>query len=248
MTSPDSSTPKSVFHLSLEVSTPSGSMALWDREALLWKSEWERSGSHSEMVTSQLAAGFRTAGIEAQDLSFVAAAKGPGSFTGLRVGINIAKTLSMSLKIPIVTLTTLDLLAARAAQDKAPPAHLLTALNAFKGMVYWAAYSWAIGRYNCTHQPQAHTWRDVAQQLDLNRTYTFLGDGYLPLKGSIPEELSSKLDFRFGEQTRPSALTLGPLSYFMYQERKTINWQQFVPLYIRRSEAEEKKREKTSEF
>lgn len=246
MTSPDSSTPKSVFHLSLEVSTPSGGMALWDQGSLLWKAEWERSGSHSEIATLNLSEGLKTTGLTAQDLSFVAVSKGPGSFTGLRVGINIAKTLSQSLSIPIVSPTTLDLLAAFALESESPPADLLVALNAFKGMVYWSAFRREQDRYTMLKPPQASTWQQLSQQIDTHRNYAYLGDGYGPLKSSVPEVLREKLDFRYGEQTRPSALTLGPWSYRCYQAGETIHWQQLVPLYIRRSEAEEKRRESST--
>lgn len=244
MTSQDSLPPRELLHLSIEVSTPQGSLALFKGDQLLWSHSWERTASHSELLTASLEKGIAQTGQPLGDLSFVAVTRGPGSFTGLRVGINMAKTLAMSLNLPVVAPTTLDILAQAARPDLPEGSHLLTAMNAFKGMVYWALYQKRQGHWMPLSEPAASTWEDLAPHLT-ESSYHFLGDGYLPLASSVPEAVRSRLDFSHGQSHHPSALVLGPWAWRAYQKGDHKGWESLHPLYVRRSEAEEKRRSTT---
>ena len=240
MTSPDSLPPKKVFHLAVEVSTPEGSLAFFEDDQLLWSHSWSRTSSHSEMLTQTLASGLAQTAKTLGDLDFASVTRGPGSFTGLRVGINLVKTLGLSLNIPLIAPTTLEILAASARENLPEGSHLLVAMNAFKGMVYWCTFQKKEGGWWAQAEPAASSWHEVSQSLTED-TYYFLGDGYLPFEHRMPAQIKERLDLSHGEETFPSALTLGLWSWNAFQQEQGQSWQTLSPLYIRRSEAEEKR-------
>ncbi len=245
MTSQDSLAPKGTLHLSLEVSTPEGSLALFRGDQLLWDHTWSRGASHSEMLTETLERALAETATSLADLHFVAVTRGPGSFTGLRVGINLAKTLGLSLNLPLVAPTSLEVLAASARKELPVGSKLLAGLNAFKGMIYWSLFEKTPTSWAFLTEPVASTWSDVAASLT-EPVYHFLGDGYLPFKESLPEEISSRLDLSHGESTSPSARVLGPWAWSAFTRGQTFTWKSLSPLYIRRSEAEEKRSKENS--
>lgn len=77
--------------------------------------------------------------INLKDLNYIAFTKGPGKFTGMRISIGIAQSLSLSLKIPILGISTLSVMAEEAWQ-KYKKNKILVAINARIGKVYWGEY------------------------------------------------------------------------------------------------------------
>ena len=73
-------------------------------------------------------------------VGFVSVACGPGSFTGLRIGVTTAKTLSFALGLPLVAVDSLAAIAATTFHDHRDCRSLLVALNAYRGQVFWAEF------------------------------------------------------------------------------------------------------------
>jgi tRNA threonylcarbamoyladenosine biosynthesis protein TsaB len=100
--------------LGLETSGLAGSVALSQGERVLGQRSLEQAGRrHAQTLISECAELLKEHGVSPADLSAVAATQGPGSFTGLRVGVVAAKTLAYALRIPLVLLDTFDLVAAQ---------------------------------------------------------------------------------------------------------------------------------------
>lgn len=74
--------------------------------------ELEGGPSHSQILPPQVKALLKSAGLQARDLSLLAIGRGPGSFTGLRTGLSLAKGLAMGADIPLTGISTLEVLAA----------------------------------------------------------------------------------------------------------------------------------------
>lgn len=131
--------------LALDTSTRFISLALHDGRQLCAESTWITRDHHTTELAPQLADMLARAAIRPADLKGVAVALGPGSFTGLRVGLALAKGLVLAQNIPLLGLPTLDILAA--AQ---PPfeGRLCAVLEAGRGRIAAAFYRW-----------QAHAWR-----------------------------------------------------------------------------------------
>jgi tRNA threonylcarbamoyladenosine biosynthesis protein TsaB len=113
--------------LSLALSTDSG----------IHHIEIDAGAKHSELLMIWVDRLFESAGIESKDLDFSACMKGPGSFTGLRIGYAVAKGLSLALGKPVVAVPTLDCIA---AGSSAWPALVLPVLDAKKKCFFAALY------------------------------------------------------------------------------------------------------------
>lgn len=93
-----------------------------------------------ELLAPGIAAVLAEAGIVRQDLTAIAVGVGPGPFTGLRIGLVTARTLSLVLEIPVYGVCTLDVLAAEAVDSGSVTGEFLVATDARRKEVYWASY------------------------------------------------------------------------------------------------------------
>src|SRR6185437_6559107 len=104
-----------------------------------WEHEtsWSKKAMHSELATVELQKLLTQAGIVLRDLTHLAVNVGPGSFTGLRVGLSLAKSLAYALSLPVWTKSSLELLAQSRGQ---PGSSVFVALKAVQNFYYIAGY------------------------------------------------------------------------------------------------------------
>lgn len=140
-----SSTP---FLLALDTSSRTVGLALYDGVQVLSELAWTSQDYHTVELAPALADLLARCQIGVKDLSVIGVAIGPGSFTGLRIGLALAKGLALAQKLPLVGLPTLDILAA--AQPVSAPA-LASVLHAGRGRL-------AVGWYQATGQ----SWQPAA--------------------------------------------------------------------------------------
>lgn len=125
--------------LALDTSTLQAGVALWRDGATL--AERRRVvTTHSEALLAMVDEAFAAASLRPGDVDAVVCGAGPGSFTGLRIGLATAKGLCFALQKPLALVSSLAALAARA-----PDGRVLAALDAFKGEVYAGLYDVAGG-------------------------------------------------------------------------------------------------------
>lgn len=105
----------------------------------LGRSVLDLGKGHAEHLMAVIEAALNAAGKAFADLDAVAVSVGPGSFTGLRVGVSAARGLALALKVPAIGVTTLEALAAE-AQDAFPRRFVLAALDAGRGEIHAALY------------------------------------------------------------------------------------------------------------
>ena len=93
----------------------------------------------SEMVMPVIAEAFEKASIKPDDLDMIMATTGPGSFTGIRVGLTVAKTMAWALKIPAIPISTLEVMVSGYNNDKN-----VALINARRSFVYCGVYDGAL--------------------------------------------------------------------------------------------------------
>ena len=145
--------------LAFDTATPAVTVALHDGERVVAESTTVDAMRHGELLAPGIAAVLDEAGIVRQDLTAVAVGVGPGPFTGLRVGLVTARTLSAVLEIPVYGVCTLDVLAAEAVASGAVTGGFLVATDARRKEVYWASYD---GQGTRLEGPQVSKPADVA--------------------------------------------------------------------------------------
>lgn len=122
--------------LALDTSTRTVGLALYDGVQVLSEAVWTSHDYHTVELAPAIAEAFHKTGLESGALGALAVALGPGSFTGLRVGLALAKGLALARHLPIVGIPTLDILAAAQPRLDLP---LAAALRAGRGRL---AVSW----------------------------------------------------------------------------------------------------------
>ncbi len=170
--------------LALETTSSFGSVAIGRDGKLLALSCMDIQVTHSERVMPEIDRLCKTLDIEMKDFDCVAVSNGPGSFTGVRIGLATAKGIAMSLEIPLVPVNTLELLAANAfGSDRA----VMPLIDARMNEVYGALY----GRGGeILLEPQCSKPEEFLGQID--RPVVALGSG-LDQFGSLLDEL--KIDY-----------------------------------------------------
>lgn len=133
--------------LALDTATATASVAVYDttRRTLLAETTWQARRRHTQDVTSTMQRVLGLAGVAAAELTALAVTTGPGSFTGVRIGISLVKGLGMGLPEPprVIGLPTLCVTAAPwigAAASVNPPAAICAYIQAGRGRYNWAWY------------------------------------------------------------------------------------------------------------
>lgn len=169
------------------------------------------------------------------DLTKIVVAKGPGSYTGVRIGVTIAKTLAWTLNIPLVGISSLEILAAGTGRYFEGCVSPL--FDARRGQVYTALYQFKNGVLTTVEEDQLIMLADWAAKLTVrSQPILFVGNDLPIHQTKIEELLGSKAVFAsLTEQNpRPSELAL------LGRDKQGEDVHSFVPNYIRLAEAEAK--------
>ncbi|PWH12202.1 MAG: tRNA (adenosine(37)-N6)-threonylcarbamoyltransferase complex dimerization subunit type 1 TsaB [Anaerolineae bacterium] len=113
--------------LAVDTSTPQIGVALYDGARVLAEHLWVSQSRHTVELAPMVEKMFQQTGLTVSDLSGLGVALGPGSFTSLRVGLSFVKGLAISRTLPLIGISTLEVIAAPVALDKRPLACLLPA-------------------------------------------------------------------------------------------------------------------------
>ena len=128
--------------LALDTATPVGSVALCAAEGIVVSRYFDVGLQHSQRLFNEVEAALEAADMDVEGVRAIAVAIGPGSFTGLRIGLSAAKGLCLAAGKDLVTVSTLEALAARLPFARLP---VSAVLDARKREVYAALYDTATG-------------------------------------------------------------------------------------------------------
>lgn len=216
MTSPTSSRTDGNIILAVDTSTAGGSLALAEVKnsvpKILSERRWDKLAMHSEVATLEVAQCLSDAGLSLNEVTHFAVNVGPGSFTGLRVGINMIRTFAYALDRPVAMFSSLEALA---FANSRPGDHVLVAIKAIQNFYYFAAYENLAGSMKTLVEPMSGTVAEIHGQNFVGKTL---------------------IEGEAREIARASAPILVQLSV----SASFSSWKTVKPLYVRASEAEEK--------
>src|SRR3989454_7427767 len=162
--------------LAIETATPAQSVALLDEDRLLAEASYDAKGSRGGLLLPTVDHVLRKAGVAAKDLDAVAVSIGPGSFTGLRVGLATAKGLALGTGAAVVGVSTLEALAA--GYELAAEITICTLLDAYRGEVYLAVFKHRAGRLERLHADAVLAPEAVKEALaDVEQPVHLIGNG-----------------------------------------------------------------------
>ena len=210
-----------------------GSVALCQGEQLIAESLLNVRSTHSEKLLKQIDLLLAEAGWQLTDLDLLAAVTGPGSFTGLRIGIATIKGLAQVVDKPAIGVSSLEMLAMNLPLCSVP---ICAFLDARKQEVYSQLFQWG---------EQGPVSAGIAQVLpperllrQLNGPVALVGDGVPLYRALIEEILGQAALLPVMTAHQPRAAQAAWLAWRDYQKRKTGSAEELLPTYIRPSDAE----------
>ncbi len=127
-------------HLALETTGRTGSVALFKGETVLRQAVLDGSTRTAASLGPEIDQTLRWCGDSGHQLAFLSVADGPGSFTGLRIGVTTAKTLSYALGLPLIGVDSLAAIAATALQSRPELGSIEVVTNAYRGQVFYGSF------------------------------------------------------------------------------------------------------------
>ncbi|MCK4325357.1 tRNA (adenosine(37)-N6)-threonylcarbamoyltransferase complex dimerization subunit type 1 TsaB [bacterium] len=231
--------------LSMDTSTRTGSVAVVEKSGLIAEYNLNIAETHTSRLMPMIDQVLRDARFTIKEMDAIAVGLGPGSFTGLRIGIATAKGLAMALNKPIVGIPTLDALAHNLSSA---PGLICPILDAKRGEIYTALYRYRGYILKKLTENLVLPMRDLLPKI--NEPVTFLGDAIDIYQDLIEEELGKKASFAPISLRLPRAANVAVLAFKKLKAGKEGPLHRIKPLYIRRAEAEvrwqERKRQKKS--
>ncbi|OBX23831.1 MULTISPECIES: tRNA (adenosine(37)-N6)-threonylcarbamoyltransferase complex dimerization subunit type 1 TsaB [Bizionia] len=210
--------------LSIETATTNCSVSLSkEGETFALKEDYNNGFSHAERLHIFIDDILKENNIDKSEIDAVAISKGPGSYTGLRIGVSAAKGLCFALNIPLISVSTLE---AMAHQVKISEGVIIPMLDARRMEVYAAVY-------NANYQPIRGIEAEVldetsyAEFLDKSQVY-FIGNGVEKTKTLIAHKNAV-----FVENKLPSANEMGVLAFNKYKKSDTEDVAYFEPYYLK---------------
>lgn len=226
-----------MYVLGIESATPVAGVAVVDGKKVLAERMVNNQRTHSVNLLPMIKEVIAEAGLTPGDIMGVAVSIGPGSFTGLRIGMSTAKTLAQVWEVPIVGVCTLDALAYPLTGLKNL---ICPILNARKNEVYTAVYDGSKDNLSVIYGPAALAPEALADWLrEYGREVTFLGDG-VPVYGELLKKIIGQAVFAPGAANLPRGAAVAELGAVELKKGRGVDPLVLVPNYIRLSEAETK--------
>lgn len=218
--------------LGIETATQQVSVALGGHEGVIGLIEIARGRRHAETLVPAIDFLCSQADIGLDEIGLVAVDIGPGLFTGMRVGLATAKALAQALRVPMIGISSLDLLAfPHRRSDRV----VVPVVDARKGEVFYAMYRQVPGGLQQVAAPRAAPVDElVADLLARSQETLCVGDGALRYRNEIREGYHCE----FADEAHPSAAPLVQLAHARALREEWSNPSEIQPLYLRPPDAE----------
>ena len=225
--------------LAVDTSGMTASVALAEDEKTIAQFSMNHKRTHSEQLLPMIDHMLKTALWDMAEIDLFAVAKGPGSFTGLRIGITTVKALAHANGKPVVPVSTLDGLAENSF-TQGMPIRVCPILDARRSQVYCAVYE----RGEKIWDDCAVSLEQLLEFLDGGKTL-FLGDGVDVYREAIQKAMGENALFQPEQFRYQNAASLAKAGLKAFRNGASQPYYQVEPSYLRVSQAERERAEKT---
>jgi tRNA threonylcarbamoyladenosine biosynthesis protein TsaB len=221
--------------LGIETATGQVSVAIGSHEGVLGLVETARGKRHAEALVPSIDFVCRQTGVALADIGVVAVDVGPGLFTGMRVGIAAAKAIAQALRVPMIGISSLDLLA---FPQRRTERMVVPVIDARRGEVYYAAYRSVPGGVQRVVEPTVASPDDlIADLLADGGEVLCVGDGARAYRDRIVGAVT-KVDIADQSSPYPSAAPLVRLAHAKAMREEWVQPSALEPLYLRKPDAQ----------
>ncbi|MBQ7496487.1 MAG: tRNA (adenosine(37)-N6)-threonylcarbamoyltransferase complex dimerization subunit type 1 TsaB [Selenomonas sp.] len=221
--------------LAIDTATQVSSVAVASEARLSAELTMQARLTHSETLLPHMEQVLKMANVKKEDLDGIAVSMGPGSFTGLRIGLAAAKAVCYALKLPLIGVPTLE---AMAWHYPVPGVRIVTLLDAQKGNAYRQSFRFHEGRMEAQEEITVSGLPEVISYCgEMKEPVVLLGD-------VVPKKIAGKLELPANVSLAPAHLVMPRAACVAMVGLKKLaagevgNVMDMEPVYIRRSEAE----------
>ena len=183
--------------------------------------------SHSKSLHVFIDKLFKKTEIPLGDLTAVSISEGPGSYTGLRIGVSAAKGICFALDIPLIAIDTMYILARKIECSKG---YIISAMDARRDEIYYSIFE-----FNNNKLPKRIVETD-SLVLNSNSFHKFLKSSTVNFIGNSNEKIMNFIDHKnaiFSDFSLPSAKEMGILSHLKFIKKDFVDISEFQPKYLK---------------
>jgi tRNA threonylcarbamoyladenosine biosynthesis protein TsaB len=219
--------------LGIDTATPILALGIIEEEKVLSEIRFNAGQTHAQILLPNIEKILKDSSLQLEDLDGIALSIGPGSFTGLRIGLATAKGVCFASGKPLLSVPTLDGLV---YFNRSLPYPLVPVLDAKKNEVYSAVYNSREG----VLERISDYWVLSAEKLvaKIPEEVIFLGLGLEVFQDRLKELCGEKAHFLEGERNLPSGSAIAFLGLEKFKRSEFEDLEKAEPLYLRSSEAE----------
>lgn len=221
--------------LAVETATMLGGVAIMDGDRLVAESRLNIKVTHSERLMKEIDRVLCGASLEISDIDLFGLSIGPGSFTGLRVGLSTIKGLVYATGKKMVTARTLEALAWNVPFSGY---QICPMFDARKKEIYTSLFRWSGNGFNCALGECTLSIDELLPRID--RPTLFLGEGAVLYRDKIQAALGDRALFGAPQHMMPSPANVAMLCMKNAEKGEYVDALKAVPAYYRRAEAEVK--------
>ena len=212
-----------IYILNIETATRNCSIALSQNGIIIACKEIAEAGySHAEKLHVFIDEILKESKLTFKDLSAIAISQGPGSYTGLRIGVSAAKGLCYSLDIPLIAVDTLEILARKLNIENGI---IIPMIDARRMECYTAIFN---SKFEKIREVKAEIIDENSFQ-EITETIHFVGDGVVKCK----DVLTDKKFVYHDEIMFPSANEMSKIAYDKYKKNDIVDVAYFEPFYLK---------------
>jgi tRNA threonylcarbamoyladenosine biosynthesis protein TsaB len=219
--------------LGVDSSTMTAGIGIVEGDEILAEIKFSVKVTYSEILLSCIDQALKNIGLKIEDMDGFAISIGPGSFTGLRIGLSTLKGICLATGKPLASVPSLNALAYLSLYCQYP---VVTMLDAKKDQVYAAIYETKDGELRRLTDYLVLDVEDLVEKI--SRKTLFVGPGAKLYQKELVEFLGENAYFSLGEQSLPSGATVAFLGSKKLISGQVEDIANLEPLYLRKSEAE----------
>ncbi len=218
--------------LAIDTSSKICSTAILENENLIDEINLDNGKTHSENLLPIISQILERNNLKLSDVDLIACSVGPGSFTGIRIGIASIKAIAEVNNIPIASVTSLETLARIDTSNKIK----VCIIDARNNQVYCGIFD---EEYNKTEEFIADDILEIIKKIKKYTNIICIGDGAILHKDLLQQNISNVSFSTLNEQI---AYNTGLIGYKKYQKNELKNADSILPIYLRKSQAERMKK------
>lgn len=231
--------------LAIDTSTDVASAAVTDGQKLLGEYTINnKKKTHSQKIMLMIDAVLNDAGLDVNDIDLFAAVNGPGSFTGLRIGVATIKALAHACNKPAVGVSSLESLAYNLPFCESI---IVPVIDAGKNRVYAASYIYD-GKIKELGEPEAMTIEECVESCGELLETVFVGDGAAAHMDYIKERLGEKALFAPANANCQRAAAAACCAFSKFINGASGDYRELNPIYLKKSQAEQELDKKQEEL